>query len=70
MSVTYEYYINKNVSVIILRVCYLSGRLLNAIMEKQEEMLTKNDILCVQIAALCHDLGEFINKYMSIYKTF
>ncbi|XP_061082920.1 deoxynucleoside triphosphate triphosphohydrolase SAMHD1-like, partial [Conger conger] len=40
-------------------VCYLAGELINALKQRQpEQNITENDILCVQIAGLCHDLGH------------
>ncbi|CAF4222763.1 unnamed protein product [Rotaria magnacalcarata] len=39
--------------------CYLAGELLTRLCQKQPELnITPKDILCVQMAALCHDLGH------------
>ncbi len=41
-------------------VAHLSGCLLKTLHENQPELnITKQDFLCVQIAALCHDMGEY-----------
>lgn len=42
-----------------LGVCYLSGTFLKELKERQPELCISNkDILCVEIAGLCHDLGH------------
>ncbi len=39
-------------------MAHLAGSLLKVLREKQEELITEKDMLCVQIAALCYNLGE------------
>ncbi|XP_060585344.1 deoxynucleoside triphosphate triphosphohydrolase SAMHD1-like [Ruditapes philippinarum] len=40
-------------------VCYLAGKLLRTIRDRHpEEHISQKDILCVEIAGLCHDLGQ------------
>uniref|UniRef100_A0A8C2B4K7 HD domain-containing protein n=1 Tax=Cyprinus carpio TaxID=7962 RepID=A0A8C2B4K7_CYPCA len=42
-----------------LGVAHLAGCLLKTLQEKQPDLnITKKDFLCVQIAALCHDMGH------------
>lgn len=54
-----------------LGVCYLAGQLTSALRVRQPCLkISENDILCVQIAGLCHDLGHgpfsrmFENKFL------
>ena len=50
------------------RVSHLAGELLEALRMKQPELeITEQDLLCVKIAGLCHDLGAltlFICMYV------
>ena len=43
-------------------VCYLAGKMMETLREKQPELeldITDEEVLCVQIAGLCHDLGMY-----------
>ena len=40
------------------RVSYLAGKMVERLRKKQPELgITEEEVLCVQIAGLCHDLG-------------
>ena len=60
----------------IIRVCYLAGKFACMLIKKlREEQSTKEqrkyeesdkiDILCIEIAGLCHDLGNITNHGMT-----
>ena len=39
-------------------VSYIAGKMMETLREKQPELgITEEEVLCVQIAGLCHDLG-------------
>uniref|UniRef100_A0A3Q3E3B4 HD domain-containing protein n=1 Tax=Labrus bergylta TaxID=56723 RepID=A0A3Q3E3B4_9LABR len=47
-------------------VGYLAGKLAEALRSRQPELnITERDVLCVQIAGLCHDLGDKMKGFYS-----
>ena len=41
------------------RVSYLAGEFIESLQRRQIELnITANDVLCIKIAGLCHDLGH------------
>ena len=40
-------------------MCYLAGEFIEHLREKQPELgISEQDVLCVKIAGLCHDMGH------------
>ncbi|KAJ8303325.1 hypothetical protein KUTeg_019721 [Tegillarca granosa] len=47
-----------------IQVCYLAGQLARALQRRQPELkITEKDILCVEIAGLCHDLEASVKMF-------
>ena len=40
-------------------VCYIAGELVKKLKQDNPLLISDRDVLCVQIAALCHDLGMY-----------
>ena len=50
-------------------MCYLAGELCRGLKQRQPKLLiTEIDILCVEVAGLCHDLGEKSDIILLIYR--
>ena len=49
--------------IILHSVCYIAGELVKKLQEDcrqdHRQLIDEADVLCVQIAALCHDLGVY-----------
>ena len=39
--------------------CHLAGKLVRHLQEIQPDLVDERDILCVELAGLCHDLGMY-----------
>ena len=51
----YAYYIH---TYWIFRVCHLAGELVKTLKLNQDLNIRDEDVLCIKIAGLCHDLGH------------
>ena len=54
------------------RVCHIAGELIKGLNaqcddEYDDRYIEPEDALCVQIAALCHDLGNFDSKTLNYF---
>ena len=45
------------------RVGYLSGLLAETLQKKHPDEITDEDVLCVKLAGLCHDLGQSMSLH-------
>ena len=44
----------------LFRTCYIAGEFIRMLQRKQPELhISEKEALCVEIAALCHDLGNY-----------
>lgn len=49
------------------RTCFIAGEYVQMLKRKQPELgITNTDVLHVQIAALCHDLGNTFNLIVPV----
>lgn len=49
----------QNTFCFLCSVCHLAGKFLQELKERQPELhLSDIDLLCVELAGLCHDLGH------------
>ena len=54
-------------------VCYIAGMFIRSLRERQPELgIDDCDVLCVEIAALCHDMGHgpFSHFYQDLFIPF
>lgn len=58
-SIGYSHNFSHHYNISFISVCYLAGEFIEHFRETQPELdISEQDILCVKIAGLCHDMGH------------
>ena len=59
-----QFNIMLNFCIPVYRVCYLAGELARKLQNSQPSLrISDKDVLCVQVAGLCHDLGQLVFNF-------